>query len=99
LVIAARKKEPASEGGRYKGKKNPRGESFYKLRSKVRGGGEAGSKTKDLAEKSVACDGGLTRRGAEIPTTPGNTKATAPVTTGSAGWQHAMLQSIAAFRP
>jgi hypothetical protein len=99
LVIAARKKEPASEGGRYKGKKNPRGVSFYKLRSSVRGGGEVGSKTKELIEDDRSGVGELMKIGAEITTGPGSKKTIATVTAGSAGWQHAMLQSIAAFRP
>ena len=37
------------------------------------------------------------RSGAEIATGLGSTKTIAPVTTGSVGWQHAILQSIAAF--
>ncbi|HET6933142.1 MAG TPA: hypothetical protein VFI45_22645 [Candidatus Acidoferrum sp.] len=38
------------------------------------------------------------RSGTEVATALGTTNTTAPVTTGSLGWQHAMLQSIAAFR-
>jgi hypothetical protein len=37
------------------------------------------------------------RSGAEIARALGSTKTTAPVTAGSLGWQHAMLQSIAVF--
>jgi hypothetical protein len=72
---------------------------FYRLRRKVSGGGEAGSKTKELAEKNKVGVGGPITSGAEISTGLGSTKMIAPVTTGSLGWQHAMLQSIAAFRP
>jgi hypothetical protein len=73
--------------------------SFYRLRRKVRGGGEAGSKTKELAEENKAGVGGPITSGAEISTALGTTKTIAPVTAGSEGWQQAMLQSIAAFRP
>jgi hypothetical protein len=73
--------------------------SFYRLRRSVRGGGEAGSKRKELAEDEKSGVGGSMKSGAEIATAPGSTKTTAPVTAGSFGWQQAMLQSIAAFRP
>src|SRR5258705_7780490 len=71
--------------------------SFYRLRRSVRGGGEAGSKTKELAEDDMAGAGGPMRNGAENAPGLGSTKINAPVTTGSVGWQHAMVQSIAAF--
>jgi len=73
--------------------------NFYRLRGRVRGGGEAKSKTKELAEAENIGGGGPPNSGAEITAAPGNTKTTAPVRTESFGWQQAMLQSIAAFRP
>ena len=63
----------------------------------VRGGGEAGSKTKELAEEDKLDAGAPMRSGTEATTVLGSTNTTAPVTTGSLGWQHAMLQSIAVF--
>jgi hypothetical protein len=73
--------------------------SFYRERRAVRGGGEAGSKTNELGEAEGS--------GAEVPISSdtevaaalGITNTTAPVTTGSLGWQHAIVQSIAAFCP
>jgi hypothetical protein len=72
--------------------------NFYRLRERVRGGGEAGSNTKELAEEDKTVAGGPMRKGAEIAAALGSTKTTTPVATGSLGWQQAMLQSIAAFR-
>lgn len=72
---------------------------FYRLRKSVRGGGEARSKTKELAEYKWPDVGGPMKSGAEIATVTGNTKTTAPVTTGSFGWQHTTLQSTAVVRP
>jgi hypothetical protein len=74
-------------------------ESFYRLRSKDRGGGEAGSKTKEFAEENKVGVGEPTRSGAKTIEGLGSTKTIAPVTAGSTGWQHAAVQSIAAFRP
>ena len=71
--------------------------SFYRLRRIDRGGGEAGSSTKELAAEAKLGAGAPMRSGAEWVTALGNTNTTAPVTTGSFGWQHAMLQSIAVF--
>ena len=72
--------------------------SFYRLRESVRGGGEAGSKTKEAAEEDKLSGVAPMRSGTEATTALGSTNTTAPVTTGSLGWQHAMLQSIAACR-
>ena len=71
--------------------------SFYKERRAVRGGGEAGSKTNELAEAERSGAEAPISRGTEVVTALGSTNTTAPVTTGSLGWQHAMLQSMAAF--
>jgi len=71
--------------------------SFYKERRAVRGGGEAGSKTNELAEAERSGAEAPISRGTEVVNALGSTNTTAPVTTGSLGWQHAMLQSMAAF--
>lgn len=66
---------------------------------RVRGGGETASKTGELTESGERAAESPANSGAEIIGGPGNTKTMATVVAVSAGWQHAMLQSIAAFRP
>jgi hypothetical protein len=72
---------------------------LLKTQEQVRGGGKTKSKTKELAEDEMSGIGGPIKSSAEISTALGITKTITPVTTGSFGWQHATLQSIAAFRP
>jgi hypothetical protein len=91
-AVAARKRVRAQGYSKIRG-------SFYRLRRKVRGGGEAGSNTKELAEEEKEVVGGPIRRGEKIAIRLGRTKVTAPVTIGFLGGQHATLQSIADFRP
>src|ERR1700720_3494998 len=73
--------------------------NFYRLSSKVRGGGETRSKIKELAEEAKVGVGGPVSSGAEISTILGSTKTIAPVTAGSEEWQDAIVQSNAACRP